>query len=66
MTESGWSNSDVFLEYMETHFKRNVPIDGETKLVLFDGNKPHINLTLAEEIRNNKVVFLSCHFILPI
>ena len=61
MTDSGWSNSEVFLEYMETHFKTYVPMTGDPKLVLFDGHKSHINLTLAEWGRKNNVVF----FVLP-
>lgn len=61
MTESGWSNSEVFLDYMETHFKRYVPLNEGIKLVLFDGHKSHINLTLAEWGKKNNVVF----FVLP-
>ena len=61
MTDSSWSNSEVFLEYMETHFKKYVPMTGDPKLVLFDGHKSHINLTLAEWGRKNNVVY----FVLP-
>ena len=61
MTESGWSNSVVFQNYLETHFKRYVPLNGEKTLILFDGHKSHVNLTLSEWGKQNNVVF----FVLP-
>ena len=58
MTESGWSNSNVFMDYLQQHFKKHVPSSDSTKLVIFDGHISHINLTLKEwRISNN--VFLS-------
>ena len=41
---------------METHFKKYVPMTVDTKLVLIDGHKSHINLTLAEWGRSNNIV----------
>ena len=61
MTESGWSNSNVFMDYLEQHFKKHVPSSDTTNLVIFDGHRSHINLTLKEWGISNNVVF----FVLP-
>ena len=59
MTESGWSNSNVFMDYLEQHFKKHLPSSDTTNLVIFDGHRSHINLTLKEWGISNNVVFLS-------
>ena len=60
MSESGWSNSAVFMDYLEKHFLRHVST-AHPLLVLFDGHKSHVNLTLADWGRKNNIIF----FVLP-
>ena len=39
MSESGWSNSSVFREYLTSHFLKHVPgRNGEKVLILLDGH----------------------------
>ncbi|WAR25274.1 hypothetical protein MAR_010978 [Mya arenaria] len=61
MSDSGWSNSSVFLKYLENHFLHHVNTRDRPVLVLFDGHKSHVNLTLANWGKQHNVVF----FVLP-
>ena len=50
VSETEWSNSDVFMTYLTTHFQRFFVRSGEDEpvLVLYDGHKCHISLTVIE------------------
>ena len=61
VTESGWSNSLVFIEYLEKHFLAHVSTKEHPVIILFDGHKSHVNLTLSAWVEKNNVVF----FVLP-
>ena len=61
MSESGWSNTAVFMHFMQDHFLKHVPTQDHIVLVLFDGHKSHVNLTLAEWGKANNVLF----YVLP-
>jgi hypothetical protein len=65
MTESGWSNGTVFENYLTNHFARHAGItddpDQEPTLILFDGHKSHVRLTLTEWARQRNVTL----FLLP-
>lgn len=62
VTQSGWSNSDIFRMYMKDHFSKYVQgRDGDTLLVLYDGHRSHISLDLIEWARDNNMVL----FVLP-
>ncbi|XP_052809384.1 uncharacterized protein LOC128237844 [Mya arenaria] len=61
MSDSGRSNSSVFLKYLENHFLHHVNTRDRLVLVLFDGHKSHVNLTLANWGQQHNVVF----FVLP-
>ncbi|KAJ8316180.1 hypothetical protein KUTeg_006194 [Tegillarca granosa] len=65
MSESDWSNNQLFHDYMTTHFIKyaSVPVgkDLEPTLLLYDGQKSHINLTLKEWAKKHNVVL----FVLP-
>ena len=38
LSETGWSNSVVFMDFMERHFKKHVTTNSHLVLVLFDGH----------------------------
>ncbi|XP_052778555.1 uncharacterized protein LOC128215995 [Mya arenaria] len=61
MSDSGWSNSSVFLKYLENHFLRHVNTRDRPVLALFEVHKSHVNLTLANWGKQHNVVF----FVLP-
>ena len=65
MSKKGWSNSLVFHNYMTKHFSKYVKLSEDKAsvptLVLFDGHKSHITLTLAEWARRYNIIL----FILP-
>ncbi|WAR21926.1 hypothetical protein MAR_015900, partial [Mya arenaria] len=48
MTESGWSNSLVCMEYSEQHFMKHVTTKEHPMMIMFDGQKSHINLNLSK------------------
>jgi len=58
MSESGWSNSAVFMDYLEKHCLRHVST-AHPLLVLQDGHKSHVNLTLADWGGKHNIIFCS-------
>ena len=56
MSESGRSNSAVFMDYLEKHFLLHVS-SAHPLLVLFDGHESHVNLTLADWGRKHNIIF---------
>jgi hypothetical protein len=62
VSDSGWSNMDVFRKYLTEHFIQFVPGRGDQKvLLLLDGHRSHVALTLAEWAKDNNVIL----YILP-
>ena len=63
MSKSGWSNSSVFLNYLTKHFMTYVTTnDAEyPTLILYDGHRSHISLTLSEWAKQNNMIL----FVLP-
>ena len=61
LSEIGWLNSVVFMDFMERLFEKHVSTNSHPVLVLFDGLKRHINLTLTEWGKTNNVEF----FVIP-
>ncbi|XP_053386768.1 uncharacterized protein LOC128550861 [Mercenaria mercenaria] len=63
VSESGWSNSEVFQQYMETHLMKYLPErnDDLPVLLLFDGHRSHVNLNLIEWARNQHIIL----YVLP-
>nr|XP_054767161.1 uncharacterized protein LOC129274361 [Lytechinus pictus] len=63
MTDSGWSNGEVFRRFLSKHFIPSLP-DREAEqrvLLLYDGHKSHITVPLIEEARQHNVIL----FLLP-
>jgi hypothetical protein len=59
VTESCWSNADVFQEYMKDHFSKYVHVkEGEHLLVLYDG---HVMLSLIDWAKERSITL----FLLP-
>ena len=54
MTKNGWSNTEVFQNYITKHLYTPT-------LLLYDGHKSHINLTLTSWASRNNVIL----FVLP-
>ncbi|KAJ8024408.1 Jerky protein-like-like [Holothuria leucospilota] len=62
MTDSGWSNSEVFFDYLKNHFLKYVRPSGTQKVILlYDGHASHMSIPLIEYARENGVVL----FVLP-
>lgn len=65
VTESGWSNSTVFLEYLENHFLKYVqrPSPDQPILLIFDGHKSHVSLPVIDwaKIHNVSLFCLPAH-----
>ncbi|XP_060606285.1 uncharacterized protein LOC132758607 [Ruditapes philippinarum] len=63
MSKTGWSNSDVFLNYLTKHFiSYAATTDSDTPtLLLYDGHRSHISLTLAEWAKEHNIIL----FVLP-
>jgi hypothetical protein len=61
VTESGWSNSEVF-EYIKTHLMKYLPAtDDEDILVLYDGHKSHVTVPLIQWAKSQRIHL----FVLP-
>lgn len=63
MSKTGWSNSAIFLEYLESHFIKYIQRPDTTQpiIVIFDGHRSHINVPVLEWAKQNNVVL----FVLP-
>ena len=50
VTQSGWSNTVVFEDYMKNHLIKYLPSRSQASpvLVLYDGHKSHVSLSLIE------------------
>ena len=49
VSETGWSNTDVFMRYIEEHFLKYVPgREDDPILLLLDGHKLHTSVGLVD------------------
>ncbi|XP_052071024.1 uncharacterized protein LOC127709474 [Mytilus californianus] len=63
VSESGWSNTEIFRKYMANHLLKYIPhrTSDVPVLILFDGHKSHISLELIEWARKENIIL----FVLP-
>lgn len=62
VSETGWSNSTIFREYLETHFLKFVPGREDQKvLLLVDGHRSHVSVDLVRWAKEKGIII----FILP-
>ena len=63
MTESGWSNGEVFKDFLVNLFLPSLPrrADGEFVMLLYDGHASHLSVPIIEFVQANQVVL----FVLP-
>lgn len=60
MSDSGWSNTSIFDQFMKSHFTRYVQGNGPY-LVLYDGHRSHVNKSLIDWARERGYIL----FVLP-
>ncbi|XP_052074492.1 uncharacterized protein LOC127712219 isoform X1 [Mytilus californianus] len=70
VSKDGWSNSEIFMDFLRNHFKKFVPGEGHL-LILLDGDKSHIPIGTFEWARRHNIVLqliptLTSHFLLPL
>ena len=62
VSDSGWSNSAIFGQFLSDHFLQFVPVDdGKPVILMMDGHKSHISIGLVEWAQERNIVL----FILP-
>lgn len=62
VSDSGWSNSVIFQQYLQEHFLPIINKNPEQHiLLLYDGHTSHISTTLIEWAKNHKIIL----FVLP-
>lgn len=63
VTPTGWSNTEVFANYMQHHLLKYLPprSSDEPVLVLYDGHKSHVSLNLIEWAKSENIIL----FVLP-
>jgi hypothetical protein len=63
MSDSGWSNTNIFTSYIKEHLSKYLPHHDEKSpvLVLYDGHRSHISIGLIEWAKENNIVL----FVLP-
>lgn len=63
MTPSGWSNGEVFKQYLQNHFIKYCQgrSEEDTVLLLYDGHRSHVSVDLIEWARDHNIVL----FVLP-
>lgn len=60
MSETGWSNSEIFSNYITSHLSKHIPggIGEEYTLLLYDGATSHITPSLVEWAKEKKVILM--------
>ena len=62
MSINGWSMSSIFQNYIMKHFVKYANVSDTSKgaptLILYDGHKSHIFLTLADWAKKRNVILL--------
>ena len=63
VSDSGWSNSEIFQRYLEDHFSQySIPATSYNHLlILYDGHKSHVSLSLIQWPRERNIIL----FVLP-
>ncbi|XP_071848782.1 uncharacterized protein [Apostichopus japonicus] len=63
MSESGWSNGDIFQTYLEEHFLKFIPNRDSDQhvLLLYDGYNSNISVPLIEIAKSHNIIL----FVLP-
>ena len=63
VSESGWSNGEIFRHYLQEHFLNYVQGRNETQpiLLLYDGHRSHVSLTIIEWANSQNIIL----FVLP-
>ena len=70
VSDSGLSNSQIFLDYLKHHFKLHVPEQNDKILLLLDGHKSHVSLPVIEWAQVNNIIIHvlpahTSHFLQP-
>ena len=61
VTKNGWSNSEVFQQYLKEHFLQYATQNNHPLLLLYDGHTTHVNSVLVEWARKHNIIL----FVLP-
>ena len=65
MSDKGWSNSRTFEAYVMDHLAKHAALsegkDNEATLIMYDGHKSHLSLTLTEWAKKRNVIL----YVLP-
>ena len=63
MSDTGWSNGEVFKKFLEEHFIPHLPKrdDGQHALLMYVGHASHISLPLIELAKEHNIIL----FVLP-
>ena len=56
-SENGWTNSDIFVKYLQ-HFQVNRPKNDQDCLLILDGHASHFSVEAIEFCRSNKIHML--------
>ena len=58
VSESGWLNGQIFLEYLQEHFIKFVPGDTSEPvlLLLLDDHRSHVTVSVVEWAQQNNII----------
>ncbi|XP_045197427.2 uncharacterized protein LOC123552106 [Mercenaria mercenaria] len=57
VSETGWSNTEVFRTYLELHFLKHVPGRSDEKILLIlDGYRSHVSVGLVEWAQTHNII----------
>ncbi|XP_063953424.1 tigger transposable element-derived protein 1-like [Lytechinus pictus] len=74
VSDSGWSNSELFLKFMKEHFLPYINgrrAAGEPVMLIYDGHKSHVSVPVLQMARANNIVLFvlpahTSHFLQPL
>ena len=66
MSDSGWSNTNIFRTFLKEHFVKYIPNrePGQHVLLLLDGHKSHVTVDIVEWAKKkNCYICITCTYI---
>ena len=56
VSETGWSNGQVFRKYIQNNFIKYIPRDDRYVLLLMDGHSTHLSVGLIERAKEHRII----------
>jgi hypothetical protein len=56
---SGWSNSEIFLTYLDHFIKFTKPSENDIQLLILDNHESHVSISAIQKAKDNHIIMLT-------